>query len=503
MADETTPEVVQTPEKLDQKVTIDDAGPARKKITIEIPEARIAESVESSFKDLQGEATLPGFRRGRAPMRLLEKRFGTDVRNEVKSRVVGESFQQVVEENDLKMLGEPEIKDIEKLELPESGSLTVEVEIEVSPEFELPDLKALEVTKTSAEVTKDQVDAEIQRFCEMQGQIETIDGKAKVGDYLVGDVEVKLEDGEIAESRRGTNIRVSDPDGPTKGKGQIAGVLIEDLTSRVVGNKAGESVEITATGPARHENEKLREAKLAIELKITSVQRMVSIEMDKLIEMSGFENEEELRDQVKFNLERRATSEAEQKMRQQVTDAILEKIDFDLPEGLSSRQTERVLQRQAMQMMYQGASEQDIEQAQAELRAASEKEAQRELKLFFILNKAAEKFDIDVSEAEINGRVAEMAVQSNRRPEKVRQEMAKSGRLEQLFIQLREEKVIDKLLEDAKVTEVAAEADKADKADKPAAAKKTTEKKTEKKTTKKKTTKKKTTKKSSSKKSDE
>lgn len=458
MTEPATHELNEAAPKLEQKVTIQDAGPARKKITIEIPESRINDATEASFKELRGEATVPGFRRGRAPMRLLEKRFGSDVRNEVKSRVVGESFQQVVEEHDLKMLGEPEIKDIEKLELPESGPMIVEVEIEVSPEFELPDLKGLEVNRTEVQVTDEQVNAEIDRFREMQGQVETTDSAAEVGDYLVGDVEVKLEDGEVAESRRGAYVRVSDPQGPTQGKGQIAGVLIEDLAGKVMGKKAGDLVVIEATGPARHENEKLCEAKLTIELKITSVQRMVPVALDKLIEMTGYGSEQELREQVKFNLERRAKTESEQKMREQVTDAILEKIDFELPEGLSSRQTQRVLQRQAMQMMYQGASEQDIEQAQAELRAASEKEAQRELKLFFILNKAAEQMEIDVSEAEINGRVAELAVQSNRRPEKMRQEMARSGRLEQLYIQLREEKVIDKLLEDAKVTEVAAEA---------------------------------------------
>jgi trigger factor len=143
-----------------------------------------------------------------------------------------------------------------------------------------------------------------------------------------------------------------------------------------------------------------------------------------------------------------------------------------------------------MEMMYQGGSQQDIEEAMAELRASSADEANRELKLFFVLDKYAEKFDVDVSEGEVNGRIAQMAVQSGRRPEKMRQEMARSGRLEQLFIQLREQKAIEKILEDADVTEVEGEK-KADKAD------------AEKKTTKKKTTKKKTAKKSSAKKDDD
>lgn len=455
-ADAQTPDAEQD-EKLAQSVNIEDAGPARKKITIEIPHERIAETIEESYKELRHEATLPGFRRGRAPQRLIEKRFGEDVRNEAKSKIIGESFQQVVEDESLKMIGEPDIKDVDKLELPETGPLKFEVEVEVTPQFELPDLKGLEVTKTTAEVTDAQVDAELNRYREMQGSMQSIDGAAEAGDYAVADVEVLLADGEVAESRRGANLRVPDPQGPTQGRGQVAGILVPDLHKHLLDAKAGDAVTIEATGPKGHENPKLQDAKLTLEVKINQVQRMTPIQMSQLVEMSGFDSEQELRDQVKFNLDRRATQEAEQSMRKQVTDAILEKIDFDLPQDLSGRQTERVLQRRAMEMMYSGASEQDIEQAQAEMRAASAEEAQRELKLFFILNKAAEEFDVEVGEAEINGRIAQMAMQQNRRPEKLKQEMARSGRIDQLYVQLREEKVVDKLLEAANVKEVTPE----------------------------------------------
>ena len=129
MADETpnvdspdveTPDAPETPEteKLEQTVNIEDAGPARKKITIEIPDARINEKIDGNLNDLQTEAVLPGFRRGRAPMRLIEKRFGTDVRNEAKTQLMAESYQQVIEENELRVIGEPDIKDIDNIKLP-------------------------------------------------------------------------------------------------------------------------------------------------------------------------------------------------------------------------------------------------------------------------------------------------------------------------------------------------------------------------------------------------
>jgi trigger factor len=131
--------------------------------------------------------------------------------------------------------------------------------------------------------------------------------------------------------------------------------------------------------------------------------------------------------------------------------------------------------------------EEEVRAKIADMRSESEEQAARQLKQFFILDKASKELEIDVDEQELNGRIAMMAMQQGRRPDKLRQEMAKQGQIEQLYLQLREQKTLDKILESAKVTEV--EGDKAEDA-KPEA-KKSTKKKATKKKTSKKTTKKK------------
>ncbi len=128
-------------------VEIEDSGPARKLLTIEVPEDRIKGKIEENFGQLSDDAAVPGFRRGRAPRRLLERRFGDAVRDEVKGQLLSECFSQACEDNDLDMLGEPDVKDIEDIKLPDSGPLTFKVEIEVSPKVELPDFSKLEVKK--------------------------------------------------------------------------------------------------------------------------------------------------------------------------------------------------------------------------------------------------------------------------------------------------------------------------------------------------------------------
>lgn len=444
-------------DRLEQEVTIEEAGPARKKITIEIPAARIADKLSENFDQLQSEATLPGFRRGRAPARLIEKRFGADVRNEVKSQLLSESYSQAVEENELRVIGEPDIKDLESLELPEEGPLQFEVEVEVAPEFELPDLTGLEIKKQKVELSEDDVAKEIERYKEMAGSLQTVEGQCEPGDYLTADVEVCDSEGEVVETHQAINVYV--PGESRKYKGVVAGILVEDLGHKLEGHGPGETVRIEATGPRQHENEKIREQPITIDVKIGRAERMVDATVEEVLEKVGMASEEELREQVRQNMEARAEQQQKSDMHKQVTDAIVDRIDFDLPEGLSQRQAQRIQQRRAMEMMYQGASQQDIEEQIAELKSASEDEARRELKLFFVLNKVADEFDVEVSENEVNGRIAQMAIQSNQRPEKYRQEMAKSGQIEQLYIQIREEKAVEALIEKASIVEVEPDAE--------------------------------------------
>jgi trigger factor len=434
------------------EVKIEQVGPARKKLVMEVPPERIAAKMSESFASLQEEATLPGFRRGRAPMRLLEKRFGTEVRKEVRSQLIGESFSQAVEDNELRIIGEPDLSEAEQVELPDTGPMTVAVEVEVVPEFELPDLSSLEVRREAVEVTDAQVDAEINRYREMYGQLKAVSEEAQAGDYLTADVDIRDESDEQLEHRAGVNVYV--PGESRKYKGAVAGIMVDELGKKLEGVRLGDELTLEAKGPEQHEIEALRGKPIRIKLKVDRVERLEPMPMEQLIQMLSVEDEASLRSMVRDGLEQRREAEQRRDMQKQISDALVEKIDVELPEALSARQAERILQRRSLDMMYRGLSQKDIEENLAELRAASQAEAQRELKLYFICDRVAREQEIEVTEAEVNGRITQMAAQQGRRPERVREELAKRGQLDMLFMQLREEKAIDRLLEQAKIIDV-------------------------------------------------
>ena len=201
-SEESTDTAVATEEKPAQQVTVEDAGPARKKLTIEIPQERIEEKIESLYGRIRNDAQIPGFRRGRAPQRLIEKRFGDDIKNDAKGQLLSEGYSQAIEEHDLDVLGEPDVKDVDEIELPESGPLKFEVEVEVSPDFELPDLSEIKVEKPSTEVSDDDVTAEIERFRERMGKMSPVeDESAEIaeGDYEAANRLFAAAAAEVAE----------------------------------------------------------------------------------------------------------------------------------------------------------------------------------------------------------------------------------------------------------------------------------------------------------------
>jgi len=493
MADDSTAVAdAETEEKPEQTVTIEDAGPALKRLTIELPESRIKAKIEDTFTTLRNDAVLPGFRKGRAPRRLLEKRFAESVQGDVKGQLLSESYTQAIEDQGLDVIGEPDVKDVDDIVVPESGPLKYSVEVEVTPEFDLPKFEGIKVEKKTTTVTDDDIAAEIEQYRERYGKMTAVkDATVAEGDYVESDVTVLAgenakDDAEVLHEHPGAYALVHGKDKDYKG--HVAGILIEDLGKRLAGKKVGETLEISMTGPESHENEKIKASPITLKMAMTQVHRLEPATMEELLPQFGMQSEDELKERLKTMLEQRNDQATQADMHKQVTEQLIDGVELDLPEGLKGRQIERTLQRQQIELRYSGAQPEEIEEKLAEARSEGEAVAIRQLKSFFVLDRAAKELEIDVAENEINGRISMMAMQQQRRPEKLRNEMRQRGELEQLFLSIREQKTLDKIIEQADVTEV--EGDPAGDAKAAESKKKTTTKKTTKKKTTKKTTKK-------------
>ncbi|MEM1331537.1 MAG: trigger factor [Planctomycetota bacterium] len=436
------------------KIDITDAGACQKTIKVEVPAEYIDEKLSGSVDTIASEAALPGFRKGRAPRRLIEKRFGSSIRDETRQQLVSEAYRSAVDDHKLEVVGEPDGSALADLEIEEGKPLSFEIGVEVAPTFELPELEGFEVKKPTFEIGDDVVDSEVEKICINEGELEEREAP-EPGDYVTG--KGVMVDGEGTEHYNidGAVVRVPEKDGD--GKGMILGVVVEDFSKQFGLPKPGETATVKVKGPENHEVEAIRGADLSVSFEVSRVDRIIPISTEDAAKRFGMPGADELKSAVRQRIEQRAMTEQQVAMRRQVADKLIGDIEFELPERLTEGQAARNLERRRMELMYRGVDPTEIEEHIAEMRAASSDAAQRELKLFFIMNKAAEKLSVSVQEAELNGAIAQMAIQRGERPEKMRDELIRSGRAQMLYSQLREHKTLDAILAKAKIEEMPAE----------------------------------------------
>jgi trigger factor len=438
-------------DKLPQAViVIEEAGAARKKIKMVIPAERIAAKLEEGFKDLQRDAVIQGFRRGRAPRRLVEKRFGTEIRNSVKQQVVGEAYQKALEENKLEVLGDPDT-DLSKVEMTDGKPLELTVEVEVAPEFELPSIEKIAVKRPKLEATEERLNLAVTNLQKYFGHWRDITDGATEADTVTADVKVTTaEDNTVVAEQAAVGFQVTMPEGAN-----IAGIKLENLSEKLKGAKIGDKVALDATLPEDFPDEKQRKKAVKIELAVNAVKRQDLPEVNKeFAEMLGFETVEELKGDLKERLVMQLEQETKGAVAQQVYRYLLANTNLELPAKLSARQMGTVLRRRATEMMQRGVPEAEIVQHIDSLRISSAQQAAVDLRLFFIMSKLADQFSVEVTDEEVNSRVASIAMQYGRRPEKLRHQMEANGQLEQLHLQIRDGKVVDKLVEMGEVMEV-------------------------------------------------
>lgn len=428
-------------------VSVADEGPATKKVTVEIPKDRIASKLTEQFKELRQQAAIPGFRIGHAPQKLIEKKFASDVRDQVKRTLISESYEQAVENNKLQVVGEPEFQDADKITLPDDGDLQYSFTVEVQPEFTVPDLTQLKIKKPKIAINEDHVKQALQNLREQQGELKPVEGRGvKEKDFLTADVHVKLGD-EILHHQHGTQIVAR--------AGRLGGIQIDDLATKLEGAKVGEKKSFNVTASDTHAEEKARGKELTFDIDVKEIKELHLAEINKdFLDSLGFEKEEELHDALREQMEERVKADVQNSMREQVSNALLEQIPLNLPAKLSAAQEARVVQRRAVDLLQRGVAEDAIRANLEMLKGGAKEEAVRELKLFFILQKIAEDAGVDISEGELNGNIAAIAAQQGKRPEKLKSQMSSDGSLQNLYVRLREQKAIDSIVDKAIVEEV-------------------------------------------------
>ena len=355
--------------KLECVVDIQDAGAWQKKITVTIPRSEIDGELSKEFKDLRQSAEVPGFRKGHAPLKLVEKRFGSEVADQAKFRLLAKAFEQIDDEQDFEVLGEPNV-DLEKVILPNDGDMTFEYEVEVKPEFELPDLEGVRIEKPLFKVTQEKVDEALKNILDRYGRsVDVSEEGAKAEDMVRCDVTLKVDGVAEPEVLENYTLHVAK-------EGGAGGVMIEKLDKLLTGVKIGDIKKTKSKAPETHANEAYQNKDVDITVTVKNVQRHIPAVLDEaFLTRLGVGDEAELRQLIESDLENQADTEVRRAMASQVTTYLTDKVDFELPTGVAARHSSRALQRRYYELLNMGIPHEKIDENIEKLRASAASES--------------------------------------------------------------------------------------------------------------------------------
>ena len=334
--------------------------------------------------------------------------------------------------------------------------MTFEFDLEVRPQFDLPQWKGLQIEKPVREFTDADVDQALKRILTNRGRLVPVDGPAEPGDYITTNLTFKHGD-QVLSSAAEEVIRLRPVLSFRDGK-------IEGFDKAMAGVRAGETRELTTQLSDDAPNAALRGQQVTGVFEVLEVKKLQLPELtpELLQELGGFELEADLRDAIKDTLGRRLEYQQRQRAREQITAALTVAADWDLPPDLLQRQSHRELQRAVMELQRSGFGEEEIRAHENVLRQNSRASTARALKEHFILERIAEDQQIDADEDDYEAEIAMIAQQTNESPRRVRARLEKSGSMDVLRNQIIERKVIDLILANAVFKEVPYEIEESD-----------------------------------------
>lgn len=434
-------------EKMQLEVKIDRPSACERHLTVTVSRDDINRYYDDAFSEMMPSAAVPGFRPGRAPRKLVESRFKKEVTEQIKGSLLMDSMSQVSEDEKLTAISEPDI-DLEAVVVPDDGPMTFEFNLEVRPEFDLPQWKGLEVERPQKDYKDEDVDRRLQQILARYGKLVPHEGPAEPGDYLTAKITTHHGERKLAEvNERLVRLEpvLSFHDATLQGFDQL-----------MQGAKEGETREGKLTLTQDAANEALRGQEITVKIEVLDVKKLQLPQLtpDFLKEMGDFESESALRDALRKDLERQLEYHQQQRARQQITALLVESADWDLPPGLLRRQSVRELERSVLELRRSGFSEADIRTHENVLRQNSAASTAKALKEHFILERIAEEEQIDAEPDDYDREMALIAVQSGESIRRVRAQLEKQGMMDALRNQIIERKTIAKVLEEAQFKDV-------------------------------------------------
>lgn len=426
-------------EKINLSIDVKEKSACERHVTVTVPRDDIERYYQKQFDMLVPKAEVPGFRIGRAPRNLVEKKFRKQVADQVKGSLLMDSLTQISDSDEFSAISEPDL-DFEQVKIPEEGDLTYEFNIEVRPEFEIPEWKGLKLERPEHEFTDADVEAEMNLVSERFSALVPVEEAVELNDQITCNITSRL-DGKVLSKAEEVNIKVAE-------SLLMADATVEDFGKLVVGAKADEKKTTKVKISEFADNMELANKEIEIEFEILDVKRVEkksAEELGKTLQMEG----DELTKMIREGLVSRLEYAQRKSVRDQISKLLTESADWDLPPDLLRRQSGRELERAVIELRSSGFSDEEIRERENRLRHNILDQTKTLLKEHFILERIAEAEDVQETDADFDVECERIAAQQNTSARSVRAMLERNGQIDSLRNMIVERKVIELITEEA------------------------------------------------------
>jgi trigger factor len=433
------------------KINMESLSATQRKLHVTIPADVVKQERDSIFKEIYQAAKVKGFRPGKAPVKVVENMYKSEILSETMQKLLSKTLEDALREAEVNPLNRPEITPPDDLELDKDFEYTVV--FEVLPEIELGQYKELKLKKEKQVVKEEDVELSIQHLREHKAETTPYEKKEAVkdGDVVIVDFEGSL-DGEPLEDLKRKDVQF------VIGENK----MIPEFEEAVLGMKKEEEKEFDVTYDETFPIEHARGKAIHYVLKLKDVLKRTMPEVDdELAKSIGLESLDELKTKIKEDLGHQLEKQAQVTMRRQLMDLlIVENPSIEAPQSLVEQEAERLVQSVQQNAEQQGIPPMDLSEQQLnEIRD----HALRNVKASLVLGEISRKEEIRVSDEDINENLSSIAQQYNMGTDQIRELYEQNNLLEGLEATLAERKVIDFIVENAEIDEVVAEENPVDK----------------------------------------
>lgn len=402
-------------------IQFEDINPTRKAATVAVPAVSIEDAQKKLFGEYAAQARIPGFRPGKAPISVVRRKYGKELESELKERVVRLAYAAVRESKDVEVYSLVDVKD----PVIEAGKdAEIRFEVDVLPAFELPQYKGIEVPAEDLSVSEEEIDKAADGIRAQRAEFNPVDEAAVKGDYVKLSYEGKIDGEAFPET-----VSVYGKQTGTweeAGAEEVFGASVKEISAALVGAKAGDKKEVSATFTDDFSAEALRGKTAVYTLDIAEVRRRVLPEMnEEFFKSVHVADEAEFRKQIREGLETNKKNAATAKTREVLINKLNESVDFDLPQSAIDREAYNIFVEFANTQLRRGAKIEEIQAKRDELMEETKDAAKTRVKTQIILTAIAKAEGVKVEQNDIASRIQQEAYMSGMPAEKFAKELSK------------------------------------------------------------------------------